>query len=105
LLFTLSVEWQDGNDEPRLTLQDVEPMEQVAARATGGLKLFVQQTAPLASVKHLLAQEAPGRGKVFLVLDLDEDQEVELELSERRRLSAATRQALKSIPGVMVQDL
>ena len=32
-------------------------------------------------------------------------QEIELELPVRHRLSAPTRQALKAIPGVMVQDL
>jgi DNA polymerase-3 subunit alpha len=105
LLFTLSVEWQAGNEEPRLTLQDIEPMEKVAARSTAGLRLFLEQTASLESVKRLLERDEPGRGRVYLVLDLDEDQEIELELPVRHRLSAPTRQALKAIPGVMVQDL
>jgi DNA polymerase-3 subunit alpha len=105
LLFTLSVEWQAESDEPRLTLQDIEPMEKVAARSTAGLRLFLEQTASLESVKRLLERDEPGRGRVYLVLDLDEDQEIELELPVRHRLSAPTRQALKAIPGVMVQDL
>ena len=60
---------------------------------------------PLESLKSLLEREAEGRGHIKLVLDLADGQEVELELPGGYRLSPAARQAIKAVPGLVVQDV
>ena len=104
LLFTLSVEWMPGAEQPRLTAIDLEPLEHCAARAAQGLRVFLSAAGPLDAIRGLLEREGKGRGKVVLLLDLDGRQEVEVELPGGFRLSPAARQAIKAIPGVVTQD-
>jgi DNA polymerase-3 subunit alpha len=105
LLLTVSAEVRPDGEEPRLTGQAIEGLDQVAARAASGVRLFLADPAPLESLKALLEREGSGRGRVSLVLDLAVGEEVELELAESYRLSAAVRQAIKAIPGLEMQDL
>ncbi len=105
LLVTVSVEWQSDAEEPRLTAQNLEPLDEVAARAAAGLRIFLEDPAPLGSIRSLLGREEQGRGAVVLVLDLDDAQEAEFELPGRYRLSPGIRQAMKAISGVRLQDL
>jgi len=104
LLFTLSVEWMPGAEQPRLTAIDLEHLEHCAARAAQGLRVFLSAAGPLDAIRGLLEREGKGRGKVVLLLDLDGRQEVEVELPGGFRLSPAARQAIKAIPGVVTQD-
>ncbi|WP_420348322.1 DNA polymerase III subunit alpha [Pelagibius sp.] len=103
LLLKVSVE-QRGEDEPRLTAQSLEPLDNAAAKASKGLDLYLHDPAPLGSLKSLLEREGRGRSKVKLVLALEDGQEVELALGGGYRLSPATRQAIKAIPGLVMQD-
>jgi DNA polymerase-3 subunit alpha len=101
----LTVDGRLDGEDMRLTAQDIEPLEAAVANAATGLRLFVAEPSPLERLKSLLERESKGRGRVALVLDLADGQEVELELPGGYRLSPPVRQALKSLPGVEVQDL
>ena len=103
LLLRVSVE-QRGEEEPRLTAQSLEPLDNAAARTSKGLDIHLASQAPLDSLKTLLDREGRGRGKVKLILALDDGQEVELALGGGYRLSPAIRQAIKAIPGIVMQD-
>ena len=103
MLLRVSVE-QRGEDEPRLTAQSLEPLDNAAAKASKGLDLHLASPAPLENLKSILEREGRGRGKVKLVLALEDGQEVELALGGGYRLSPAIRQAIKAIPGVVMQD-
>jgi DNA polymerase-3 subunit alpha len=112
LLLTVAVEVRNAGEPPRLTLQDVQDLEQAAARRGGGLRVYLSDPERLESLKSVLARatgeaaEANSRpGRVQLVLDLAERGEVEMELPSAYRLPAEIRQAIKAIPGVNVQDL
>ena len=103
LLLRVASEHRDV-DEPRLTAQSVEPLDNAAARASSGLDLHLTSPGPLESLKSLLAREGRGRGHIRLVLALDDGQEVEFDLGQSYRLSPEVRQAIKAVPGVVMQD-
>ena len=102
LLLRVSAEARDG-DEPRLTAQSLEPLDNAAARASKGLDIHLSSPGPLESLKTLLAREGRGRGHIRLIIAL-EDQEVEFDLGQSYRLSPEIRQAIKAVPGVVMQD-
>jgi DNA polymerase-3 subunit alpha len=106
LLVTVSLDSRDDGEAPRLTAQEIAPLDQAVAQVATDLKLFLSDRAPLDSLKAVLRREAVagGRGRVALVLGLDGGQEVEMELPGGYRLSAQVRQAIKAIPGVVVQE-
>ena len=101
----LSVDGRIENDEVKLLVNDIEPLDQAVAQAQAGMRIYLHDPTPLASIRSLLEREKKGRGRVTLVLDLAGEGEVELSLAEGFRLSPAARQAIKAVPGVMVEDL
>ena len=100
----LTVESRGDGEGLRLMAQQIEPLEAVVAGAGLGLRVFMNDPEPLESLKSLLERETEGRGHIKLVLDLADGQEVELELPGGYRLSPAARQAIKAVPGLVVQD-
>jgi DNA polymerase-3 subunit alpha len=107
LLVVVSAELRNDGEEPRLTAQQIELLDQAVAQSGSGLRLYLGDLQPLEGLKSMLAREdAAGgaKGKIALVLGLPDGQEVEIELPERYRLSAQLRQAIKAIPGLVVQD-
>jgi len=103
LLVKVSAEHREG-DEPRLTVQSVEPLDSAAARASNGLDIYLNTPGPLESLKALLAREGRGRNHIRLILALEDGQEVEFDLGQSYRLSPEIRQAIKAVPGVVMQD-
>ncbi|MGF1631105.1 MAG: DNA polymerase III subunit alpha [Kiloniellaceae bacterium] len=103
LLLKVSAEQRDG-DEPRLTAQSLEPLDNAAARASKGLDIHLNTPGPLESLKTLLAREGRGRGQIRLIVALDDGQELEFDLGQGFRLSPEIRQAIKAVPGVVMQD-
>jgi DNA polymerase-3 subunit alpha len=101
----LTVEGRVDGEDVRLMAQAIEPLEAAVANTAAGLRLFLDQASTLDRLKSVLERESKGRGRVSLVLDLADGQEVELDLPGGYRLSPPVRQALKSLPGVEVQDL
>jgi DNA polymerase III subunit alpha len=103
LLLRVSAEHREG-DEPRLTVQSLEPLDNAAARASKGLDIHLASPGPLESLKALLAREGRGRDPIRLIVALDDGQELEFDLGQRYRLSPEIRRALKAVPGVVMQD-
>jgi DNA polymerase-3 subunit alpha len=103
MLVKVSAEHREG-DEPRLTVQSIEPLDNAAARASKGLDLHLATPAPLESLKTLLGREGRGRGRIRLIVALDDGQEVEFDLGQSYRLSPEIRRAIKAVPGVVMQD-
>jgi len=75
------------------------------AKTAAGLKIYVEDQGPIDQLKQLLAREGRGRGRVALVLSLENDREVVVDLPGGFALSPAGRQAIKSVPGLVVEDL
>ncbi len=101
----LSLDARLESDELKLMVQNVEPLEAAAAQAAQGLRVYATDAGPLESLRSVLQREGKGRGRVAVVLDLGPGEELEFELPETFRLTAAGRQAIKGLPGLVVQDL
>ncbi len=95
----------DDEGGGRLTAQKIEPLEPVVAQAAMGLRIFVEKPEILPQLKSVIEQGGRGRGKVSLVLTLTKDDEAEIDLPHTYQLNAAIRAAVKSLPGIQVQDL
>ncbi len=105
LLVEVTVERAGEGDDLKLLAQRFEDLEESLAKTAAGLKVYLEDMAPLSSLKSHLEREGRGRGTVSLVLALTGGQEVEIELPGGYALSQAGRQAIKAIPGIEVQDL
>jgi DNA polymerase-3 subunit alpha len=101
----LTVDARIDEDDIRLSAVEVEDLDQAVAHAAAGLRLYMRDEKPLSHLKTILAKESKGRGTISVVLDLDHGEEVEMALPGGYRLTPAARQALKSLPGVVVQDV
>ena len=88
----------DGEDV-RTRIATVEPLDIAAARHQKGLRVFLRDPAPLASLQERL--KGRGEGEVSLVLMLAGQAEVEVRLPGKFPVSAAVAGALKAIPGVV----
>lgn len=100
----LGVEIDREGDEVKMRVQTVRPVDEVAATAAAGLKIFLDSPEPLASIKSRLPDK--GRGVVSLVLLAGAGREVEMELKDRFHVTPPVMAAIRSIPGVVdVQDL
>ncbi|HJY48944.1 MAG TPA: DNA polymerase III subunit alpha, partial [Stellaceae bacterium] len=103
LVVTVDVRSEEEN--LRLTVQKIEPLDTVVALAAAGLRVFVGEARALSSLKSVITREAGGRGRVTVVLDLPA-REVEIAIPGGFKVGPATRAAVKSLPGIIdVHDI
>ena len=101
LLVTLSAN-VDGEDV-RARIVDLVPLDQAAARQQKGLRIFLRDEGPLASLSSRLSGR--GEGEVTLVLMLDGGRsEVEVRLPGRYPVNPQAAGAIKAIPGVVAVE-
>jgi DNA polymerase-3 subunit alpha len=84
----------------RITAQDVTPLDQAAANAGAGMRIWLQETAAVPHIRALLGREGKGKGRVFLVPRLGAEQSVEIALPGGFNVSPKLAQAMKILPGV-----
>jgi DNA polymerase-3 subunit alpha len=90
----------------RVTAVDVASLEQAAARAGTGMRIWLQQTEAVAHIRALLEREGRGSGQVVLVPRLDQAQQVEIALPGKFNVTPRLSQALKLVAGVeRVEDI
>jgi len=105
VLLALSAELQ--GDDVRARIQNVESLDEAAARLQKGLRVFLRDPKPLESVAKRLQGPAPrgvadkSDGEVSMVLILGEGTEVEVKLPGRFKVSPQIAGAIKAIPGVI----
>jgi DNA polymerase III subunit alpha len=102
----VSADVQRWNDGFRVTAQSIQPLEDAAAKAASGLRVFLRDDRPLHSLAKVFGEHGEkGRGRVQIIID-DPDQEIEMDLPRGYAISGAVRSAIKAIPGIVeVQDL
>ena len=106
LIVTLQPRGEDA--DRRLIAQELQPLEQAASNAMEELRVFLHDPEPIASLRTILESEGKarsGRGRVAFVLGLADGREAEVALPGRYRLSPGLCRAIKSLPGVVLQDL
>ena len=103
----VTVEARDEGGEIRLMAQDIALLDQAMTQVATGLAIYLSDPEPLGSLKSVLARangDNGGRARLSLVLSLADGQEAEMALPGAYQLSPSLRQAIKAIPGVVVQD-
>jgi DNA polymerase III subunit alpha len=95
----LRIECEVAGEDIKLRLQSIEPLDKAVAGIATGLKIFVRDGKPIASIAKRL--EAKGRAPVRMVLMLESGREVELGLGERFVVTPQIKSAIKAIDGVI----
>jgi len=102
----LTVDVQGTAAEYRLTLQQVEKLEAVAARESLGVLIQITRASACAGLETWLEGRSKGKSRIHLLVDLDGEAEAELTLPHTITLPTHYRRELKEIEGVVeVQDL
>jgi len=96
VLLSVSADWID--EELKLRALSVSDLEKAAAEAGEGLRIYLDDTRPLNAIAGQLKNG--GKGLVTLVVSGSEGREVEIKLKDRHQITAALRNAIKSLPGV-----
>ncbi len=101
----LTVDARREADATRIMAQKIVPLDDAISRQAQGIRIFVSNPARLGEIQSLLVRRETGSGQICLVLDLDDGREVELRLQDKCAINPTIRQAIKAVPGIMVQDL
>jgi len=98
----MSVDARADGDLPRLIAQNIVDVEEASVRSCAGLRVYLDDEAPLASISGILSSVRQGRARVSLLLNLADDrQEVEIALPGGFAIGTADRGAIKAVPGVV----
>jgi DNA polymerase-3 subunit alpha len=101
VLVTLQAQLEGEDVRARITM--VEPLEQAANRVQKGLRIFLRDAEPLASLTQRLT--ARGEGEISLVLMVEQDRsEIEVKLPGRFQVTPQIAGALKAIPGIVAVE-
>jgi DNA polymerase-3 subunit alpha len=101
VLVTLSAALEGEDVRARIT--EVQPLAAAAAKAQKGLRIFLQDAAPLDALKARLATR--GEGEVSIVVAQERmGSEVEIKLPGGYSVSADVAGTLKTIPGVLAVE-
>jgi DNA polymerase-3 subunit alpha len=84
----------------RITASSAISLEQAAAEAGAGIRIWLGQTAAVPHIRSILDRERKGRGRVVLLPRVGDGQDVEIELPGGFNVTPRLAQALKLIPGV-----
>jgi DNA polymerase-3 subunit alpha len=90
----------------RITASDVTLLDDAAAKAGAGLKIWLDRTEALPHIRALLDREGRGRGRVVLVPKTGMDRALDIVLPGGFNVSPKLAQAMKLVPGVeLVEDV
>ncbi|MBR9970535.1 DNA polymerase III subunit alpha [Magnetospirillum sulfuroxidans] len=98
LLFDVDARLEE--EQLRLTCQRIASLDQEAAKAAAGVRIFIRDEAPIPALVQLVAKEAKGRNRVSIVSQLG-TREVEVGLRNTITLSPGFMGALRSVSGVV----
>ncbi|WP_417669040.1 DNA polymerase III subunit alpha [Roseibium sp.] len=87
------------DDEPSIRIEQVDPIEKVAARVQKSMRVFLRDERPIPSLARHLGQRGEGDVTVIVMLE-NGAREVEVKLPGRFKLSPEIAGALKAVPGV-----
>jgi DNA polymerase-3 subunit alpha len=104
LLVTADVR-MDG-ENLRITAQEVSLLDDAAARAGAGMRIWLDRTEALPHIRALLDREGKGRGRVTLVPKTGLERSLDVVLPGMFNVSQRLAQAIKMVPGVeLVEDV
>ena len=90
----------------RITAQEVSLLDEAAARAGAGMRIWLDRTEALPHIRALLDREGKGRGRVTLVPKMGMERSLDVILPGMFNVSQRLAQAMKMVPGVeLVEDV
>jgi DNA polymerase-3 subunit alpha len=90
----------------RITAQEVSSLDDAAARAGAGLRIWLDRTEALPHIRALLDREGKGRGRVTLAPKIGLERSLDVVLPGMFNVSPRLAQAMKMVPGVeLVEDV
>jgi DNA polymerase III subunit alpha len=103
----LTVDVRTEEESLRLMVADAMALDQAVASTAAGLRIYLREKEPLASIQQILNRAGRGKGKVQIALDLtDAGLETDVTVRGGFAISPAIRGAIKAIPGVAdLQDI
>ncbi|NVJ93688.1 MAG: DNA polymerase III subunit alpha [Methylocystaceae bacterium] len=97
---------QFEEESVRFIANGIELLDVKAARATAGLKVYIEDQTAVPLMKELLEREGKGRGNVVLMARVDATTEAEVKLTSGYRITPGLLQAVKAVPGIAdVQEI
>jgi DNA polymerase-3 subunit alpha len=97
LLFDVDAKLED--EQLRLTCQRISSLDQEAAKAAAGLKIFIRDETPLKALAQLVEKEPRGRNRIAIVSQVG-NREIEVGLKQTIQINPGFMGALRSLPGV-----
>ena len=96
----VTADLKSEGDALRITASDVVRLDDAAAQAGSGLRIWLDRTEAVPHIRTLLGREGKGRGRVTLIPRLGPREEVEVTLPGGWQISSKLAQAMKTLPGV-----
>ncbi|ACL62034.1 DNA polymerase III subunit alpha [Methylobacterium nodulans] len=87
-------------EDVRARIQTCEPLDQAVARHQKGMRIYLRDERPIASVQQRLTMRGEGEVSLILILDGGE-REVEIRLKDRYQATPQIAGALRAVPGVV----
>ncbi len=102
----ISAEAGYKDDVLRITVQTVSSLQEAVALAAAGLKVTINDQTAIAGLVAAVGKEKKGRGRIGILVELGDEREVEIALPGFYQITAGTRNAMQSLPGVTaVQEI
>jgi len=96
----VTVDLRQEGESLRVTAHNAVSLEQAAAEAGAGMRIWLQRSEAVPHIRAILERERKGRGRVTLLPRLADTQDVEIELPGGFNVTPRLAQALKMVPGV-----
>jgi DNA polymerase-3 subunit alpha len=96
----VTADLKSEGDALRITASDVERLDDAAAQIGGELRVWLDRTEAVGTIRALLTREGRGRGSVVLIPRLGPREDVRLALPGSWQVSPKLAQAMKAVPGV-----
>ncbi len=96
----VTVDLKQEGESLRITASNAVSLEQAAAEAGAGMRIWLNATAAVPHIRTILERGSKGRGRVVLVPRLDGAQDVEIALPGGFHVTPVLAETLKTVPGV-----
>ncbi len=100
LLITVNAEREEGGEEPRMTLQHVEFLDDVISQTAGGIMVVLDREEAIPSIQKLIEGLSGGRSRILMTV-LADKWEVEISVEKTYTLTSDVLSALPKVPGVL----
>ena len=105
-LLVVEVDAQVQEEGIRLTAQGIEPLDRAIASVVTGMRIVLDETADLATLRAQMQPQQAGRSRIVVAVRLSDRREACITLPPAWSITGRGRTALETMPGVLqLEDL